>query len=138
MAFIVFGFTTGVIAEEILGYDITVVVKNQHPFLTDHQRELVILKNGAIITRTPLRFDPGSRVPLNIFRAGDRIVLIDCNGDHYELNLSDGAFRKVGWFWEKALPAGYIGTFRLRKGGVVEFQKEPLINIRSVYVFKDP
>ena len=90
--------------------------------------------------KTPLYSDPGNRVPLNLFRNREKIIFIDCNGEEYELNLVVGKFKVVGWFWEKELPRAYIGTFRFRENDhdLDSFKKEESVDIKSVYLFKDP
>jgi len=127
------------IAENIIGYDINVEMFNEHPFLVDHERILVIKKDGTKIAEQKIYTDAGSRIPLHLFEDNDSIVFIDANGYWYVLNKDDNRLRIIGWQWNKKLPTNYLGTFRLRKGNKTQtFTKENNIDLKDVYLFKDP
>lgn len=131
---------TNVKYEKIMGYDVTIKISNKHPFLVDHRRKLIIKKNNKIVTKQTLYPDNGSRVPLTVFKVGEKLTFVDCNGYWYELDTLNNTFKTIDWFWEKALPDNYIGTFRFRREDHENdsFLKEKTVNIDNVYLFKDP
>jgi hypothetical protein len=126
-------------ANLIDGFDVNVVMKNQHPTLVDHERVLTIRRDGEGFAEQELYPDNGFRVPLHVFAEEGKLVFVDCNGDWYELTTADGRFEKLGWRWDAELPEKYLGTFRLRRGRERQtLSWEDGIGPAQTYLFKDP
>jgi len=126
-------------AVEIGNYEVNVERKNQHPFLVDHNRILVISKRGKMLDKFTLYPDPGARVPLHVFEDQKGLIFIDCNGYWLSINKETEKINKMGWFWMKPVPDKYLGTFRLRKEDKEHsFKKEANTTEKQVYLYKDP
>lgn len=87
--------------------------ENQHPFLVDHDRRLVVaMADGHIIDSRKLETDPGEGCPAFLFDAASDLLVVDCNDTYYHISKSTGAIRQVEWRWNETPAEKYLGTYR--------------------------
>ena len=122
------------------GMGFAVIPVNQHPFLEDHERQLVIVPPQGHLVRVDLYAEPGGNVTCSNLYKDDqgRFVVIDCNGIWLSIDPTSGEVISCEWRWEEPTPKRYLGTFAWGPEVVYRFVPadqgpEPLI-----YGFKDP
>lgn len=119
--------------------DITLEIKviNQHPFLVDHDKQLIIYAHGLPIHKELLHMDTGSGSPCSLFKNYDDFILIDSNGVWY--TIRNGIIVSKIWSYFKELPKDYICTYKFIKN-VNGYEKTFIrgISKKDVYLYKDP
>jgi hypothetical protein len=117
-----------------------VVPVNMHPFLTDHEKQLVIVPPKGDVIRVALYPEPGgSQTSTNLYKDDQgRFVAIDCNGIWLTIDPADGRVVSCQWRWQEATPKRYLGTFAA--GNLVVYQFTPAEQGPEppIYGFKDP
>lgn len=112
----------------------------QHPYLVDHCKKVQIKnKEGELINEQELYCDSGRGCHSYLFREKSDYILIDCNGQWYKINQTNGEISDLGWNWKKDLPEHYIGQFKPKSGEnnyVLITDNRPLK--KDVYKYKDP
>lgn len=119
---------------------IEVIRVKQHPYLVDHCKKLQIKnKEGKLIKEQELYCDSGRSCLSYLFREKSHYTLIDCNGQWYKINQTNGEISNLGWNWEKDLPEHYIGKFKPKSGekGYVLIRGDRPLK-KDVYKYKDP
>lgn len=128
------------VREEITRENIAIKKIEQHPFLSDHKKQLVVIDNtGKEIDDLKMYVDSGEGCDSNLFETDVSFVLIDCNGQWFSIGKKTGRINKEPWEWKKPLPGVYVGTFVSKRGkDFYEINRISDISLESVYKFKDP
>ena len=134
-------FLASCFPQEKIDEDAIKIIKvDQHPFLRDHCRVLIIEdESGHILAKEELYCDPGSGCSSYLFDTDASFTLIDCNGQWFEIDKNSGQIKNNGWNWHKELPKKNVGIYN-KKYGEMEYELE-VIDVLSrdqVYKFKDP
>lgn len=119
---------------------IKIIRVGQHPFLTDHCKQLIIEdKSGKILAKEELYCDPGNGCNSYLFNTGTSFTLIDCNGQWFVIDKSSGQIKNNGWNWHKELPKKVVGVYSKKYGEIeYEFKVIDILTRDQVYKFKDP
>lgn len=118
--------------------NIKVVKHQQHPFLIDHSKKIVVIKNKKILFELETYADPGSGCRSYLFEERDYFVIIECNGMRYHIEKKDGKITKDKWTWMEPLPLHYIGTFVRSTDEEYQLIDKAPKELEEVYIFKDP
>lgn len=118
--------------------NIKVVKYQQHPFLIDHLKKLVVIKNKKVLFEIETYPDPGSGCQSYLFEESDHFILIECNGMRYKIEKKGGKIVKDKWTWMEPLPVNYIGTFVRSTGDEYKLLYKAPKDLKEVYIFKDP
>jgi hypothetical protein len=121
------------------GMGFAVIPINPHPFLVDHERQLVIVPPRGYPVRVALYPDPGGGMLANLYK-DDRgqFVIIDNNGIWLSIDPVNGSVLDCRWRWEEPTPKGYLGTFERDKSVVYRFIPAAERPEPPIYGFKDP
>lgn len=114
---------------------ILIKIINQHPFLIDHGRALLIKKDDIIIDKVELYGDPGEGCNAYLSENDSSFVLVDCNGEWYSILKSTGKIKDLGWKWKAKLPERFIGVFKHPDSGGNYYLSD---SFDVIYKFKDP
>ena len=117
---------------------IKIVGINNHTFLIDHNRKLIISdRNKKELDTAKLYSDSGEGCNSYLFESGSNFILVDCNGSWFEIDKENGKINLEAWKWKKSLPQNYIGTF-IYENGKYKMTKEKSLSIEKIYKYKDP
>ncbi len=108
---------------------------NQHAFLEDHGRALIIKAGDIYIDKVELYGDPGEGCNAYLSENNSSFVLIDCNGEWYSISKSTGKIKDLGWKWKEKFPESYVGVFRQASCGA-NYSLSDSFDV--IYKFKDP
>ena len=110
-------------------------VINQHSFLTDHDRLLIVQNENDIIDKFELYSDAGSGCETYVFENDSAFTLIDCNGQWFSVDKVSGQIEALDWAWQKQLPENRKGAFVFDKS----LNEYKLIDtVGKIYKYKDP
>lgn len=110
-------------------------VVNQHSFLPDHDRLLIVQNENDIIDKIELYSDAGSGCETYVFENDSAFTLIDCNGQWFSVDKASGQIEALDWAWQKQLPENRKGAFVFDKS-VNEYKLSDTVGI--IYKYKDP
>ena len=120
--------------EIINSESISIASYNNHPFLRDKCRQLLTINTvGDTIDSMEIYCDPGSGCDSHIFETDDSYVLIDCNGEWYEIKKEWGTIKDIGWYWEEDPPSEIIIKFSSGGKRIMGTQVER----DKIYQYKD-
>jgi len=71
--------------EIILKENIKIVKSEKHPFLVDHNKLIVVEKDGKIIDEISGYTDTGRGCNSNLFEDEHKFIVIECNGTIYNI-----------------------------------------------------
>lgn len=127
------------LAYEYRGLEVDVAIVERHPFLVDHGRQLVIRAEGTVIATQSLYPDAGDgRATTSIYREGDDIIVIDCNGSWFRFAWNTRRLTSIGWKWLETPPKDYIGTYRYDKHADKYVLDTTPVQSYDLYRHKDP
>lgn len=109
---------------------------NQHPFLVDHGRLLVVKAGDQVVDSLEIYPDGGDGSDLHYFVMENQIIAIDCNGIWYQ--ITQQGIKVIGWKWDEELPEGTIYRITLNENGKCESQLLENVSLSRVYISKDP
>jgi len=128
----------GCAKEKLEWKSVKIVSADNHPFLIDHNRKLIISnRDKKELDSAKLYSDPGEGCNSYLFEKKSNFILVDCNGSWFDIDKKNGKINPEVWKWKKSLPKNYIGTF-IYKDGKYEMIKEKSLSIENVYKYKDP
>lgn len=119
--------------------NIKVVRTDQHPFLVDHSKLIIVEVDSRRIDEMKGYSDFGSGCNSHLFEEEKTYALIDCNGTKFSISKAEGKIETIGWSWMNELPETYIGIYERQRGKVeYSLSEAPYPDLKDVYVFKDP
>jgi hypothetical protein len=122
------------------GMGFAVIPVDQHPFLEDHERQLVIVPPKGDPVRVALYPEPGGNMTgTNLYKDNHgRFVAIDCNGIWLTIDPSSGQVISCEWRWEEPTPTCYLGAFEHDRRVIYRFVPANERPEQPIYGFKDP
>ena len=124
------------------GMGFAVVPINEHPFLVDHDRQLVIVPPRRKPIRVELYGEMGfikTSHSANLYKDDQgRFIVIDVNGIWLTINPATGQVVSCQWRWEEPTPRRYLGTFETGNPVVYRFIPADQGVEPPIYGFKDP
>ncbi|QYY35264.1 hypothetical protein [Ruficoccus sp. ZRK36] len=116
--------------------DLKIHKADQHPYLKDHKRILVVALAGDTIGSIELYSDPGGGASFYYIRADDGITGIDANGMWYE--ITKNGIKPLSWHWMTPLPMGKAYRIVANKSGNYITEEVDHVDLSDVYAYKDP
>jgi hypothetical protein len=124
------------------GMAFAVIPVDQHPFLVDHDRQLVIVPPRSPVNRVALYLESGfgeETKSANLYKDDKgRFIVIDINGIWLTIDPESGQVLSCEWRWEEPTPKRYLGTFVTGNPIVYRFIAAAQRPESSPYGIKDP
>jgi hypothetical protein len=112
---------------------------DRHPFLSDHSRVLRTTDlSGNLIDSETLYNDTGFGCASYLFDKKDVFVLIDSNGEWYEIIQATGEIKEPEWKWMNTPEGELIGRFISTSENSYFLEEMDSCNLGDIYQFKDP
>ena len=108
---------------------------NQHPYLEDHNRQLIVKKNKFFKIKIELYSDNGEGCSTYLSENDSTFIIVDCNGRWYSIDKNNGSILNLGWHWKEELPQKFVGVFKSQKNKEFYFLSN---EIEEIYKYKDP
>ena len=111
--------------------------QSSHPFLSDHERVLMLFSGEKVIDTETLYSSPGGSLPLHyVIQSANLWTAIDVNGYHY--SVDGNKIKDLGWQWMAPLPDGTIRKIRYDPHGVhTDEIVTGEVSLDDIYWFKD-
>ncbi|UKB85393.1 hypothetical protein LF887_07160 [Chryseobacterium sp. MEBOG06] len=118
-------------------FNVGISLTKNHLFLREYKRYLVISsKENNELESLRLKDDNGTGANSYLYDAGERYIIIDCDGTWYSIDKESGRINLIGKFWMKLPPTTYLGTFSLTSTKhKVKFIKEENIKLNDIYKY---
>jgi hypothetical protein len=115
---------------------ISVVKRNQHPHLGDHDRVLEAYAGDSRIDSQKIYPCAGGGAILHYVEGKEHLTVVDENGMWYK--VTHKGIKKVGWEWYTPLPIGNVKRIVLNKKDKYVIENVDKVDMGKIYLYKDP
>lgn len=94
---------------------ISIILTPEHPYLAEYNRTLKITKGGVEVYRKKLFIDSGGYANTNLYYDKKSYILLDINGDLYEIDKNINVVTTHNYWNTRELPKNFIGAYEFIK-----------------------
>lgn len=121
--------------EPISAESIVIETHSEHPFLKDHCKLLKTLNAEAeTIDEVEIYCNPGSGCASYLYEDELKFIMIDCNGEWYEILKATGTIKDAGWHWLEDPEMDFVCKYSSSGKKTTPQQ----LDLEEIYQYKDP